>query len=61
METNKKGITKRIQSDMQLDLSLDWGSIWIFNEYLLYIYELLYKELYRGKTIIKTTNYESLS
>ena len=61
METNKKGITKRIQSDMQLDLSLDWGSIWIFNEYLLYIYELLYKELYRGKNIIKTTNYESMS
>ena len=57
METNKKGITKRIQSD----ISLDWGSIWIVNEYLLYIYELLYKELYRGKTIIKTTNYESLS
>ena len=57
METNKKGITKRIQSD----ISLDWGSIWIVNEYLLYIYELLYKELYRGKNIIKTTNYESLS
>ena len=55
METNNKGITKRIQSFVRLRVK------WIVNEYLLYIYELLYKELYRGKTIIKTTNYESLS
>ena len=58
METNKKGITKRIQSDMHF---VRLRVKWIVNEYLLYIYELLYKELYRGKTIIKTTNYESLS
>ena len=59
METNNKGITKRIQFDMQFFVRLRVK--WIVNEYLLYIYELLYKELYRGKTIIKTTNYESLS
>ena len=58
METNNKGITKRIQSDMHF---VRLRVKWIVNEYLLYIYELLYKELYRGKTIIKTTNYESLS
>ena len=50
METNNKGITKRIQSDMHF---VRLRVKWIVNEYLLYIYELLYKELYRGKNIIK--------